>query len=146
MTRTLKHYEEVAMENDIHETCDPCDAAPEQECCDVVGIARVAHEVNRAYCEALGDHSQPVWEDAPDWQRASAIKGVLFHMHNPDAGPEASHECWLAEKERDGWKYGPVKDPKKKEHPCFVPFKELPVEQQAKGYLFRTVVHTLHRK
>jgi hypothetical protein len=28
-------------------------------------IAKVAHEVNRAYCQALGDFSQPKWEDAP---------------------------------------------------------------------------------
>ena len=27
-------------------------------------IARVCHEVNRAYCQAIGDNSQPTWEDA----------------------------------------------------------------------------------
>lgn len=27
-------------------------------------IARVAHEVNRDYCQALGDDSQPAWENA----------------------------------------------------------------------------------
>lgn len=32
-------------------------------------IARVCHEVNRAYCQALGDNSQPTWEEAPQWQR-----------------------------------------------------------------------------
>ena len=37
-------------------------------------IARVCHEVNRAYCQALGDDSQPTWEEAPEWQRASARK------------------------------------------------------------------------
>lgn len=41
-------------------------------------IARVAHEVNRAYCKALGDDSQEVWELAPQWQRDSAIVGVKF--------------------------------------------------------------------
>lgn len=29
-------------------------------------IAQVCHEVNRAYCQALGDDSQPAWDDAPD--------------------------------------------------------------------------------
>lgn len=28
-------------------------------------VARICHEVNRAYCEALGDTSQVSWEDAP---------------------------------------------------------------------------------
>lgn len=36
----------------------------------IVRVAHVAHEVNRAYCQSLGDNSQPTWEDAPHWQRA----------------------------------------------------------------------------
>ena len=106
-------------------------------------IAKVAHEVNRAFCKAIGDNSQPAWEDAPEWQRSSAINGVQFHVDNPDAKPSASHESWLAEKERDGWKYGPVKDADKKEHPCFVPYNELPMEQKAKDYLFGAVCDQL---
>jgi hypothetical protein len=106
-------------------------------------IARVAHEVNRAYCAALGDLSQPAWEDAPDWQKSSAINGVAFHRANPDAGPDHSHNEWLKEKAATGWKFGPVKDPEKKEHPCFVPYDELPAEQKAKDFLFRAVVHAL---
>lgn len=106
-------------------------------------IARVAHEINREYCKALGDESQPSWEEAPDWQRDSAYCGVQFHLENRDAGPEASHESWLKQKEADGWKYGEVKDPEKKEHPCFKPFAELPQAQQAKDFIFRAVVHQL---
>ena len=106
-------------------------------------IARVAHEVNRAYCASLGDHSQPEWDSAPDWQQRSAINGVAFHRANPGALPSHSHDEWLKEKTETGWKYGPVKDPEKKEHPCFVPYDDLPVEQKAKDYLFRAVVHAL---
>lgn len=108
-------------------------------------IARVAHEVNRAYCQALGDNCQPAWEDAPQWQRDSAVNGVRFHIGNPNAGPDASHLSWLAEKIGGGWKYGPVKDAERKEHPCCVPYDALPVEQKAKDYLFRAVVHALFR-
>lgn len=106
-------------------------------------IARVCHEVNRAYCASIGDHSQPSWEDAPEWQRKSATLGVLFTIDNPAAPPSASHESWLAEKAADGWKYGPVKNPDTKEHPCFVPYDELPVEQKTKDYLFQAVVRAL---
>jgi len=28
--------------------------------------ARIAHEINAAFCAALGDFSQPTWENAPD--------------------------------------------------------------------------------
>lgn len=110
---------------------------------DVEKIAKVTHEVNRAYCLALGDTSQPSWENAPEWQKQSAINGVLFHLQNPDAKPSHSHECWLAEKETAGWKYGPEKDAEYKEHPCMVPYEQLPVEQKAKDYLFSAVVREL---
>lgn len=110
---------------------------------DSVQVAKVAHEVNRAYCQAIGDDSQPRWDDAPDWQAKSAILGVEFHRNNPDAGPSASHESWLKEKELDGWIFGPVKNPETKEHPCFVHYSQLPVEQRAKDYIFRAIVHVL---
>lgn len=108
-------------------------------------IARICHEANRAYCESIGDTSQPSWEKAPDWQRDSAIAGVGFHLANPGAGPDASHESWMRQKVADGWKHGTVKDPEAKTHPCMVPFGDLPVERQAKDHLFRGIVHTLAR-
>jgi hypothetical protein len=105
-------------------------------------IAKVCHEVNKAYCEAIGDNSQPSWEDAPDWQKESAIKGVEFHLSNPNSKPQDSHESWMKEKIDTGWKYGSVKDADKKEHPCMVPYEELPIEQRIKDYLFIAVVHS----
>lgn len=104
-------------------------------------IARLAHEVNRAYCTALGDNSQLQWEEAPEWQRKSAIDGVGFHLCSSRT-PEQSHENWMKDKLADGWKYGPTKDPEKKEHPCMVPYGELPATQRTKDYLFKAVVET----
>ncbi len=106
-------------------------------------IARVAHEVNRAYCAGLGDHSQPAWEDAPDWQRQSAAAGVQAIIDNPGTTPEQSHEGWLAQKAADGWVYGDVKDAQAKTHPCFVPYGDLPQAQRVKDYLFGAVVRSL---
>jgi hypothetical protein len=106
-------------------------------------IAQVAHEVNKAYCEAIGDNSQTSWEDAPAWQKESAVLGVMFHVENPDAGPDASHNSWMKQKVDTGWKFGLTKDPENKYHPCIVPFEQLPKEQQAKDFLFRQVVHSL---
>jgi hypothetical protein len=103
-------------------------------------VAKVCHETNKAYCETIGDTSQKDWGNAEQWQRESAIKGVEFALANPDAPASAQHEAWLKDKEKDGWKYGTVKDVSKKEHPCFVPYQELPVEQRIKDYLFKHVV------
>jgi hypothetical protein len=105
-------------------------------------IARVCHEANRAYCQALGDHSQPSWDDAPPWQRESARMGVDLHCSG-DFGPEASHISWMQQKLAEGWTYGPVKNPDAKEHPCMVPYAELPREQQAKDFIFRAIVHAM---
>jgi len=106
---------------------------------EVENIAKVCHEANRAYCQSIGDDSQKSWDEAPQWQRQSAINGVNFHLEK-DRQPEDLHESWLREKEEAGWKYGPVKDPDKKEHPCFVPFNELPREQQIKDFIFSHIV------
>lgn len=107
-------------------------------------IARVCHEANRAYCATLGDQSQPQWADAPQWQKDSAIQGVQFHLAAHKAGskprPEASHEKWLEQKRNEGWQYGPVKDPERKLHPCFMPYDGLPVDQRMKDYIFGFVV------
>ncbi len=104
-------------------------------------IARIAHEVNRAYCEFLGDGTQPTWSDVPYWQKESCVAGVRFHIKNPEALPSASHDEWSKHKRADGWVYGEAKDPAAKTHPCLVAFEELPKEQQAKDWLFRGVVH-----
>lgn len=110
----------------------------------IESIAKTCHEANKGYCEALGDTSQTSWKDAPQWQKDSAIAGVTFHLSG-DHGPEESHNNWLAQKKAEGWVYGKIKDPVKKEHPCFVPYARLPVEQRAKDYIFRSIVNAFKR-
>jgi hypothetical protein len=116
----------------------PCDTGTAHEAC-----ARAAHEVNRAYCLAIGDGSQPSWENAPDWQKVSALKGVVTALAG--ATPRESHEAWRAEKERDGWVYGETKDPAAKKHPCMVPYDALPPEQREKDMLFLCAVRPMAR-
>ncbi len=101
----------------------------------IEACAQAAHEFNRAYCRYLGDTSQTSWEDAANWQQESSRKGVEGVLDGNT--PEQSHESWLAEKKAAGWKYGDVKDPEKKEHPCFVAYWMLPKEQKLKddGYV-----------
>lgn len=106
-------------------------------------IARVVHEANRAFCITQGDMSQVAWDDAPAWQRQSAMKGVAGIIEGRITKPQESHNSWLAEKKETGWKYGPVKDAEKKEHPCFVPYEDLPEMQKLKDHLFFKVVRVL---
>lgn len=109
----------------------------------VVNIARIAHEANRRYCEAIGDHSQMQWDDAAEWQRSSAIAGVESYIAADGLSPEEQHDAWMSEKRADGWTYGAVKDHQIKTHPCIVPYAELPQEQRVKDIIFGSIVGSL---
>lgn len=110
---------------------------------DLIAIARVCHETNRAYCQTISDMSQVPWSEAPEWQMESAVNGVKFIIGAPDSTPKDSHVSWFNEKLEQGWTYGPVKDVEKKEHPCMVPYEELPAAQRMKDHLFRAIVLTM---
>ena len=109
---------------------------------EVEACARAAHEVNRAFCKVLGDDSHKPWDEAPEWQKRSARMGVISHAQG-DVTPEQSHQLWLNEKLATGWTHGPVKDEAKKEHPCMVPYSELPPEQRIKDELFTETVRIM---
>ena len=104
----------------------------------VVACARAAHEANRIYCMLHGDTSHKPWHQAPDWAQQSAVAGVACVIAGKT--PEQLHESWLAEKRRTGWRYGPIKDAHAKEHPCMVPYAELPDAQRNKDALYVGVV------
>jgi hypothetical protein len=109
----------------------------------ITRAARAAHEANRVLCLALGDTSQPKWEDAPSWQKNSAKSGARMIVADPGITPEQLHEGWLALKAVDGWKYGSVKNSVTKEHPCFVPYNELPKSQRLKDEMFGLVARAV---
>ena len=107
-------------------------------------IAKVAHEVNRAFCASLGDMSQLDWENSEQWVREAALAGVQSIIEDPTMTPERLHKSWLREKTESGWVYGPVKDARLKQHPCMIAYESLPVEQRSKDYIFVAVVNSLY--
>lgn len=106
-------------------------------------IARACHEVNRAICEAAGDTSQKSWNEAEQWQRDSALRGVTYAIANPNGPASGQHDAWMADKIADGWVHGSAKDVIAKTHPCIVPYDELPFDQRVKDHTFRAIVATL---
>ena len=102
--------------------------------------ARIAHEVNRAYCELAGDHTQEPWDEMTEWKRNSTLIGVDMFLADIATTPEQLHESWLANHVAEGWVYGETKDPEKKTHPCLVPYDELPITQRLKDIMFSAVV------
>lgn len=103
-------------------------------------IARVAHEAHRACCQVLGDSSQGAWDDAPQWQRDSALAGVKAIASGEAGSAEVQHQLWMDHKWAAGWSHGPAKDAAAKTHPGLLSYDKLPSEQQLKVVLFRAVV------
>ena len=52
-----------------------------------------------------------------------------------------THDIWGQQRLADGWKYGVERNDKKKEHPCLVPYEELP--ESEKMYDRNTAIETL---
>lgn len=52
-----------------------------------------------------------------------------------------THENWSRQRLRDGWVYGPERSDARKEHPCLVPYEELP--ESEKQYDRNTALETL---
>lgn len=109
----------------------------------VAAIAQVCHSANAAYCQTLGDFSQPPFSEAPAWQVESASDGVEAILSGRVTSPEQSHMNWCREKWAAGWRYGPTKDPEAKVHPCLAPYEDLPLEQRRKDALFFAIVRAL---
>ena len=52
-----------------------------------------------------------------------------------------NHEVWAQQRLEDGWRYGPARDDRHKEHPSLVSYDELP--ESEKRYDLNTVLETL---
>lgn len=43
---------------------------------------------------------------------------------------ENAHEHWAAQRLADGWIYGPTRNDARKEHPCLMPYDQLPESEK----------------
>jgi len=103
---------------------------------ELIQVAAFCHEVNRLYCQFIGDPSQTDWFSTPDMIKESAVDGVRAVLEGRVKEPGDSHANWYKFKKEQGWVFGPEKCISKKTHPCMLPFEELPKEQQYKDVLF----------
>ena len=112
----------------------------------IPAIAKICHEANKAYCEAIEDNSQVGWHDCEQWQKDSAIMGVTTILENPDITPQEVHEAWMKAKIADGWKYGKIKDAEKKIHYGLKEYENVYPEQKIKDILFSNIVRSFVRE
>ncbi len=109
----------------------------------LTAICRTVHEAVRAWSAAHGQEGIPHWNKAPAWMRESTRESVEFTLNNPDAPHSSQHDQWMAQKQRDGWVHGPVKDADEKTHPMLVPYEALPDMEKRKDALFKAIVQAL---
>lgn len=95
------------------------------------------------YCPSGHHLSYGESEAAQERKKREEADGVRKIADGQIRSPEESHHAWSDLKINEGWRYGPVKDPAKREHPCLVPYDELPPEQRAKDRIFFVVVSSL---
>lgn len=91
------------------------------------------HEANKEIQQQTGEFIPQLSEHLTK----SILDGVYFVLDTPNCTPEQQHNNWVHFKRADGWRYGPEKDFERKEHPCLVPYSELPEIQQRKDSVFR---------
>lgn len=108
-------------------------------------IAQLVHDTHCRYCHHVGDMTQVLWDNAPEWQRNSTVAGVNAVMEEPEITPEQLHAKWVETRSADGWVYAPLKNVDKKEHPCLVDYHKLDVNQKQKDYMFHAVVRACIR-
>lgn len=91
------------------------------------------HEANKEIQQQTGEYIPQLSEHLTK----SILDGVYYVLDNPNCTPEQQHNNWVHFKRADGWRYGQTKDFERKEHPCLVPYSELPEIQQRKDTVFR---------
>ena len=75
----------------------------------------------------------------------SLVQSIVLTDELVERLAEAAHDIWRAGKERDGWKYGPVKDETLKTHPWMIEYSDPRLPPQAKE-ANRVTVRTIPQK
>ena len=81
---------------------------------------------------------------APYLPRPADTSGVVITAEISDLTERLArntHENWAHQRISNGWSWGPARDDRKREHPCLVPYDDLPEEE--KEFDRRTALETI---
>lgn len=62
--------------------------------------------------------------DTSGVQLTDAVRGLQEEL------ARSAHDIWARQRLRDGWTYGATRDDAKKQHPCLVPYEQLPESEK----------------
>jgi len=80
-----------------------------------------------------------MYEPAPLDTSTTDLPPALLQLQEQLA--KNTHEVWASQRIVDGWRWGASRDDQRKEHPCLVPYEELP--ESEKQYDRNTAMETL---
>lgn len=78
-------------------------------------------------------------------QQKSLENGVENFLKDPNATPQKNHSNWMMFKISEGWRYGKVKDEKKRTHPDLKPWSKLPKVEQNKDIQYQIAMKEAYR-
>lgn len=108
-------------------------------------LAKICYEAVKSYAETQNDHHHRRWNNLAEEHKQTLVDGVLFHITNPEAGPEAAHLMRCSHLMEKGWRWGPVKAIEDRQSPLLVAFDNLSGVQQMKYLIFCTMAVNLAR-
>jgi hypothetical protein len=80
------------------------------------------------------------WEVRSQEFKEQFIETIKKYFEDELPTPEEAHNSWVNAYKKMGWKYGNVRDVKKKTHPDMIPFEDLPKDEQNKDAIFLSFV------
>ena len=102
-------------------------------------LAEALHTVTRLLGRTDGQ-TISTWAELGNEDRLRSAMAINAIMRDSTRTAEELHNLWLQIKVSMGWKYGPVYNLGKLEHPCIISFDRLPTEEKLKDeiWLFLT--------
>lgn len=100
----------------------------------------LVHNANAVLKSANGEKHEELADMDP--ARKESIRNAIKYALENDTSPEESHISWLEAQEKLGYVYGPVIDRVALQHPCMVPYNQLPEAQKTKDAMFVSIINT----
>jgi hypothetical protein len=99
-------------------------------------VAKTCHASYRAFCLEMGKPAQPEWSKISEDHKNIMLDSVNKILDGKIRSREASHDNFVALKEKEGWKYSAVYSEEKMTNPKLVEFEQLSSGDRLKETLF----------
>jgi hypothetical protein len=101
-------------------------------------LAPIDQEANRAAARRIADVlaraglGLAATEQATPANKPAAADVEPYIEAHIERLAEAEHDGWMAQRTKDGWRYGSPRDDARKLHPSMVPYRDLPETEKEK--------------